>query len=65
MQVGSYQNEAVKLNVENNPRSDLHNHSSHDLIAGVLYSDMCAGDELFHMTDNAEASLCQSFLIHV
>lgn len=56
--------EAVKLKVENKPRSDLQNHSSHDLTA-VLYSDVCAGDQLFHMTDNAEASLLQSFLLQV
>ena len=55
----------MKLNVENKPRSDLQNHSSHDLTAGVLYSDVCAGDELFHMTDHAEASVLQSFLLQV
>lgn len=63
-EVVSYSKETVKLNVENKPQSDLlQNRGSHDLISGVLYSDMYAGDELLHMTDNAEASLWSHFYI--
>lgn len=44
--------------MEHKPRSDLlQKRGSHDLTAGVLYSDLDTADELFHMTDNAEASL--------
>lgn len=58
VQVVSYQKEAVILNMENKPESGLlQNQGSCDFTEGVLYSEIYAGDELFHMTDNAEASL--------
>lgn len=52
---------------ENKPRGDLlQKHGSRELIAGILYSDVCAGmSELFHVTDNAEVSLWSHFFIQV